>query len=103
MMQDASPLPHLHHITAIASGAQQTVDFYTHVLGLHLVKRTVTSTTPTRITSTSPALPTAVLRKGVTGPYDRRYFRSIYFTDPGGPPREAPRDRVASGTDTLAT
>lgn len=41
MMQDASPLPHLHHITAIASGAQQTVDFYTHVLGLHLVKRTV--------------------------------------------------------------
>jgi predicted esterase/catechol 2,3-dioxygenase-like lactoylglutathione lyase family enzyme len=31
----------LHHITAIASDPQPTVDFYTGVLGLRLVKRTV--------------------------------------------------------------
>ena len=31
----------LHHITAIASNAQQNFDFYTKVLGLRLVKKTV--------------------------------------------------------------
>ncbi len=31
----------LHHITLICSNAQRTVDFYTRVLGLHLVKKTV--------------------------------------------------------------
>lgn len=31
----------LHHITAIANNAQQNYDFYTRVLGLRLVKRTV--------------------------------------------------------------
>ncbi len=31
----------LHHITAIASGAQRNYDFYTGVLGLRLVKKTV--------------------------------------------------------------
>ena len=31
----------LHHITLISSDAQRTVDFYTRVLGLHLVKKTV--------------------------------------------------------------
>lgn len=31
----------LHHVTAIASDPQQNVDFYTDVLGLRLVKRTV--------------------------------------------------------------
>lgn len=31
----------LHHITAVASDAQQTVDFYSGVLGLRLVKQTV--------------------------------------------------------------
>jgi glyoxalase family protein len=30
-----------HHITAIASDPQSNVDFYTHLLGLRLVKRTV--------------------------------------------------------------
>jgi glyoxalase family protein len=31
----------LHHITAIANKAQRNFDFYTHVLGLRLVKKTV--------------------------------------------------------------
>ncbi|MGV3503229.1 MAG: ring-cleaving dioxygenase [Adhaeribacter sp.] len=31
----------LHHITAIAGGAKQNVDFYTRVLGLRLLKKTV--------------------------------------------------------------
>jgi glyoxalase family protein len=34
-------LPGLHHITAIAGDPQRNVDFYTQVLGLRLVKRTV--------------------------------------------------------------
>src|SRR5664279_1066018 len=31
----------LHHITLVCSNAQRTVDFYTKVLGLRFVKRTV--------------------------------------------------------------
>ncbi|MFD2571966.1 ring-cleaving dioxygenase [Spirosoma soli] len=31
----------LHHITAIANNAQRNYDFYTHVLGLRMVKKTV--------------------------------------------------------------
>jgi len=31
----------LHHVTSISSEPQRNVDFYTEVLGLHLVKRTV--------------------------------------------------------------
>src|SRR5271170_5942055 len=31
----------LHHITAIADNAQRNVDFYTKVLGLRMVKKTV--------------------------------------------------------------
>src|SRR5882757_5172301 len=31
----------IHHITAIASDPQRNLDFYTQVLGLRLVKRTV--------------------------------------------------------------
>jgi glyoxalase family protein len=36
----------LHHVTAIASGAQANLDFYTRVLGLRLVKRTVNFDAP---------------------------------------------------------
>jgi glyoxalase family protein len=36
-----SPLPGLHHVTAITSDAQRNVDFYTGLLGLRLVKVTV--------------------------------------------------------------
>ncbi|WP_325636713.1 VOC family protein, partial [Parapedobacter sp.] len=31
----------IHHITAIASDAKRNYDFYTRVLGLRLVKKTV--------------------------------------------------------------
>jgi len=36
----------LHHVTAIASDPQRNVDFYTRVLGLRLVKRTVNFDAP---------------------------------------------------------
>jgi glyoxalase family protein len=36
-----SPIVGLHHVTAIASSPQQNLDFYTDVLGLRFVKRTV--------------------------------------------------------------
>ncbi len=35
------PITGLHHITLVSSNAQQTVDFYTRVLGLRFVKKTV--------------------------------------------------------------
>ena len=35
------PIPGLHHVTAIASDPQRTLDFYTQLLGLRLVKRTI--------------------------------------------------------------
>jgi glyoxalase family protein len=35
-------IPGIHHVTAIASDAQRNVDFYTTVLGLRMVKLTVT-------------------------------------------------------------
>src|SRR3712207_3473824 len=31
----------IHHITAIATGAKRNLDFYTQLLGLRLVKKTV--------------------------------------------------------------
>jgi glyoxalase family protein len=36
----------LHHVTAIATNASRNLDFYTRVLGLRLVKRTVTHEDP---------------------------------------------------------
>ncbi len=36
----------LHHVTAIAGDSQANVDFYTTVLGLRLVKRTVNFDAP---------------------------------------------------------
>ena len=36
-----SPVVGLHHVTAIASDPQRNLDFYTEVLGLRFVKRTV--------------------------------------------------------------
>ena len=42
-----SVAPHgLHHVTAIAEDPQRNVDFYTTVLGLRLVKRTVNFDAP---------------------------------------------------------
>jgi catechol 2,3-dioxygenase-like lactoylglutathione lyase family enzyme len=36
-----SPIVGLHHVTAIASDPQRNLDFYTDVLGLRFLKRTV--------------------------------------------------------------
>ena len=35
------PVPVIHHVTAIAGDARRNLDFYTGVLGLRLVKKTV--------------------------------------------------------------
>ena len=35
------PILGIHHVTAIASGPQRNLDFYTELLGLRLVKTTV--------------------------------------------------------------
>lgn len=118
----------LHHITLISSSAARTFDFYTRVLGLRLVKKTVNFDDPssyhlyfgdqlgrpgTLLTFFEWAnLPRGVpgiggthhlalqvagkrellmwkrrlLDEGlrVAGPYDRYYFRSLYFRDPDG-------------------
>ncbi len=36
-----NPLLGIHHVTAILDDPQENIDFYTHVLGLRLVKQTV--------------------------------------------------------------
>jgi catechol 2,3-dioxygenase-like lactoylglutathione lyase family enzyme len=36
-----TPIVGLHHVTAIASDPQTNLDFYTEILGLRFVKRTV--------------------------------------------------------------
>jgi glyoxalase family protein len=118
----------LHHITIGASNAQRTLDFYTGVLGLRLVKQTVNFDDPstyhlyfgdhvgspgTAITFFEwPKAPkgksgiggthhvalqvadeTGLLKwkrrlidlgLSVDGPFDREYFKSIYFHDPDG-------------------
>lgn len=118
----------LHHITLVCNDAQRTIDFYTQVLGLRLVKLTVNFDDPssyhlyfgdetgkpgTAITYFEwPQAPKGhwgiggthhfalqvadydgllkwkrrLMDKGlaVTGPLDRHYFKSIYFTDPDG-------------------
>jgi len=118
----------LHHITLVTSDARQNVDFYTRVLGLRLIKKTVNFDDPTayhlyygdqegtvgsiitffewpQVEQGRPgiggthhvALAVADeegllkwkrrlmdLGIGVRGPYDRHYFKSIYFNDPDG-------------------
>ncbi|MBI3195290.1 MAG: VOC family protein [Ignavibacteriae bacterium] len=118
----------IHHITAICSNAQRTVNFYTKILGLRFVKKTVNFDDPGAYhlyfgdeDATPGTLLTffewSYLPKGnwgigtthhlalcvgtqeaqlkwkrwliehgvpVSGPYNRTYFHSIYFTDPDG-------------------
>lgn len=118
----------LHHITLVCADAQQTVNFYTQVLGQRLVKQTVNFDDPGNYHlyfGDDRGRPgTAITffewrnaRRGrsgvggthhfalqvadydgllkwkrrltdyglhVTGPFDRHYFKSIYFTDPDG-------------------
>lgn len=124
----SDPISGLHHITLVAGEAQRTVDFYTGLLGLRLVKQTVNFDDPgsyhlyfgnasaepgslvtffewpdtprgrpgiggTHHFALTVATSDALLRwkrritdagLHVAGPFDRRYFRSIYFSDPDG-------------------
>ena len=43
----------IHHITAITGDAQRNVDFYVGVMGLRLVKKSVTRTTRPSTTSST--------------------------------------------------
>ncbi|GAB4526535.1 MAG: ring-cleaving dioxygenase [Anaerolineae bacterium] len=118
----------LHHITLVSGDAQKTTDFYTNVLGMRLVKKTVNFDDPGSyhlyFGDATGAPGTAItyfewpyagkgstgiggthhyalrvadvngllkwkrrltdLGLKVDGPYDRHYFRSIYFRDPDG-------------------
>ncbi|MBV9020773.1 MAG: VOC family protein [Chloroflexi bacterium] len=40
-MSSLTPIQGLHHITIVCANAQRTIDFYTHILGLRFVKKTV--------------------------------------------------------------
>jgi glyoxalase family protein len=118
----------LHHITLVASNAQQTVDFYVGVLGQRLIKQTVNFDDPSSYhlyfgdATGSPGTAITFFEwehapKGrwgiggahhfaltvadydgllkwkrrlsdlgikVDGPFERKYFQSIYFQDPDG-------------------
>ncbi|MBZ0316234.1 MAG: VOC family protein [Anaerolineae bacterium] len=118
----------LHHITLVTTDAQRNVDFYTQVLGLRFVKKTVNFDDPGAYhlyygdATGSPGSAVTFFEwpgsaKGypgiggthhfalavadydgllkwkrrltglglkVDGPYDRHYFKSIYFRDPDG-------------------
>jgi glyoxalase family protein len=117
----------IHHLTAVSSDAQRTVDFYTALLGLRLIGQTVDPDNPfsyylsfadeadgpgsldfrerrgaprgqwgiggthhlafeTQDRETLRQWKRWLMDHGVpaTGPYDRVYFESIYFTDPDG-------------------
>jgi glyoxalase family protein len=118
----------LHHITLVTTDAQRNVDFYSKVLGLRFVKKTVNFDDPGAYhlyygdeTGSPGSAVTFFEWKGVpkgkpgiggthhfalgvkdyagllmwkrrltglglkvSGPYDRHYFKSIYFNDPDG-------------------
>jgi glyoxalase family protein len=117
----------IHHLTAVSSDAQRTVNFYTRLLGLRLIEQTVDRDDPSSYILSfadeahGPGVLTFLVRNGaprghygiggthhlafetknrdtlrqwkrwltdrglpVTGPYNRVYFESIYFTDPDG-------------------
>ena len=141
----------LHHITLVCSDARRTVDFYTRVLGLRLVKKTVNFDDPgayhlyfgDEVGSPGSAITffewkhvprgrpgiggthhfaLAVndydgllkwkrrlmdLGHKVDGPYDRHYFKSIYFRDPDGAILEiatlGPGWTVDESADSLGT
>jgi glyoxalase family protein len=133
----------LHHITLVSEDAQRTADFYTRVLGLRLIKKTVNFDDPTSYhlyfgdATGSPGTAITFFEwphapKGlrgiggthhlalrvhdydgllkwkrrltdmnikVSGPYDRHYFKSIYFTDPDGIILEIATDGPGFGVD----
>lgn len=49
-----SDISGIHHVTAIAGDAQENLDFYTGVLGMRLVKRSVNQDMPSTYHLFSP-------------------------------------------------
>lgn len=127
MTDNVCALSGIHHLSAISSDAQRTVNFYTGILGLRLVKQTVNFDDPSSYhlyfadEASGPGALSFFVWPGayrgaygiggthhlafetasrdtllqwkrwlvdngvaVSGPYDRVYFESIYFTDPDG-------------------
>jgi glyoxalase family protein len=122
----ATGITGIHHLTALSGNAQRTVDFYTRLLGLRLVRQTVNPDDPSSyrlyfagddsdkslLVFEERKVPRGRFGIGgthhlafetanrdtllqwkrwltdagipVTGPYNRVYFESIYFTDPDG-------------------
>lgn len=74
----------IHHITAIAGNAQQNIDFYTGILGLRLVKKTINFDAPDvyhfyfgdelgRPGTVFTTFPFTVARKGIKGTGELTY------------------------------
>jgi glyoxalase family protein len=122
-MSALTPIAGLHHVTAFSSNPQQNLDFYTRVLGLRFLKRTVNFDdpgtyhfyfgdqvgSPGTIMTTFPG-PSA--RRGVTGAGETSH---VAFTVPAGSlafwqqrlsalgvPFEGPRHRLEEQVLTLA-
>lgn len=124
-----TPVKGIHHITAVSSNAARTARFYTGLLGMRMVKKTVNFDDPASyhlyFSTDEVGSPGTLLtffewkgfprgrwgigathhlafqvadeeaqlkwkrrltdaRVAVSGPYDRTYFKSIYFKDPDG-------------------
>lgn len=47
-MSSLTPILGLHHISIVSANAQRTIDFYTTVLGLRFIKKTVNFDDPER-------------------------------------------------------
>jgi catechol 2,3-dioxygenase-like lactoylglutathione lyase family enzyme len=96
----------IHHVTAIASDPQRNLDFYTEVLGLRLVKRTVNFDDPSTYhlyfgdeigspgsSRTERALNTFSLRFNCTSPYGNHDKPQC-----GGPARQSARSSPGTGS-----
>ena len=88
-MTDLSPLLGIHHVTAMAGDPRRNLAFYSKVLGLRLVKKTVNFDDPGTYHlyyGDEVAWRERLVRAGlnVTPVLDRQYFQSIYFREPGG-------------------
>jgi glyoxalase family protein len=136
----------LHHITLVSSDAVRTADFYTRILGLRMIKKTINFDDPSayhlyfgdpmgqpgsaitffewkHVPKGHPGIGGThhlAIRVGneqgllkwkrrltdlgiaVDGPFDRHYFKSIYFHDPDGVILEIATDTPGFAIDESA-